>query len=112
MTVATKADFDKVIEGSIVPTGIAVRRYFPPRRNTTSIHGQGGAFKPVGILKSASDVSSTLNASTSTSTSNLDRQSTVNDELNLISTIDARINAATVQLNQNRSRAPRILEKF
>jgi hypothetical protein len=111
MTVATKADFDKVIEGSIVPTGIAVRRYFPPRRNTTSIQGQGGAFKPVGILKSVSDASSTLNTPTSRSYSNLDSQSNADDELNLISTIDARIKAATVQLNQSSSRDPRIQDR-
>ena len=46
MTVRTRADFDKVLEGDCVPASVGVRRYIPPRHNKVSQNGRqgGGGF--------------------------------------------------------------------
>ncbi len=73
MTVGTQKDYNIVMEGKIVPTGIGVRRYFPPRRNF-----QGGTFD------NASSGASNTSAQMDTQISNTE----------LISKVDLTIAAA------------------
>jgi len=73
MTVGTQKDYNIVMEGKIVPTGIGVRRYFPPRRNF-----QGGTFD------NASSGASNTSAQMDTQISNTE----------LISKVDSTIAAA------------------
>ena len=46
MTVKTREDYNKVLQGDIVPSSVGVRRYIPPKRARESEEGGSFVSKP------------------------------------------------------------------
>jgi hypothetical protein len=85
MTVGTQKDYNIVMEGKIVPTGIGVRRYFPPRRNI-----QGGTFD-----------SSPSGANTSSAQSTSEQMDTQISDTELISKVNTTVAAAQAAMEKH-----------